>query len=125
MNRDTARSLAAGLAGTRIALGVVAYAVPSLPARPWVGAAADTVAVTVVGRALGARDVAIGAGALLARRHDAPVRGWVEAGALADAGDLVATLLSFRSLPRTGRWAVLAATLGGVAAGRLLAPAVD
>lgn len=114
------------LAAGRVALGLAAFAAPALPARPWVGAAASgTVPVTVLARGLGARDIGLGAGLLLARRHDAPTRGWVEAGALADLGDLVATLLSFRHLPRHGRWLILAITAGAVAGGRALAANVD
>jgi hypothetical protein len=69
---------------------------------------------------MGARDLALGLGAILAMRHDAPVRGWVEAGGLADAGDLAATLLAWRSLPRASRWGVAVLTAGGVVAGRLV-----
>jgi len=73
----------------------------------------------------GARDVALGAGALLALRHDAPVRGWVEAGGLADATDVVSVVLAFPRLPRTLRWMVLAVVLTAAAAASLLAPGVD
>ncbi|HEY1634672.1 MAG TPA: hypothetical protein VGF64_07940, partial [Acidimicrobiales bacterium] len=51
--------------------------------------------------------------------------GWMEAGGLADAGDLLATLLAFRSLPRFGRWTMLLAISGAVAAAGVLAPSVD
>jgi hypothetical protein len=126
VDRALARRAAGGLAAARVTLGVVAYAAPALPARPWIGdAASRTTATTVLARALGARDLGLGAGLLLAARHGAPTRGWVEAGALADLGDLVATLLSFRELPRGGRWLILAVTAGAVAAGRLLAAEVD
>lgn len=125
MDGTTARALAGGVAGSRAVLGVVAFAAPTLPARLWVGAWADGDTVRVLGRALGARDLALGLGALLALRRDAPVRGWVEAGALADAGDLVATLISFRRLPRLGRWAILAVTAGAVVTARAAAPHLD
>src|SRR5580765_6643234 len=99
----------------RVALGVTALVAPQLPARPWVGQDADRPSVRLLARALGARDVALGLGGLLAMRHDAPVRGWIEGGAFADAGDFVATLLHFRSLPRLPRWGLLAITAGSVA----------
>jgi hypothetical protein len=54
--RRGARAVAAG----RVALGLTALAWPSVPARPWVGAAADDLAARVFGRALGARDIALG-----------------------------------------------------------------
>jgi hypothetical protein len=76
-------------------------------------------------RALGARDVALGMGALVAMNREAPTRGWLEAGALADAGDVAATLLGWQSAPRFGRWLVLLAAGAGVVTGAVLAPLVD
>ena len=86
--------------------------------RPWVGAAADDLAVRVFGRALGARDLALGLGALAALQHPADhpgsARAWVAAGALSDALDVAASARSWRDLPRHGRWLV-AASAGGAA----------
>ena len=125
LSRDNARRLAFANGVARCALGVMAMTVPSVPLAPWVGRAAPGGPVRLLGRALGARDLALGLGTLLALRHDAPVRGWVEAGGLADAGDTVVTLASFRRLPRRGRWPVLAAATAGVVAARVAAGAVD
>jgi hypothetical protein len=126
VDKDRARQLAASVAWGRIALGVTAILTPSIPLRPWVGReVAWRPRAKLLARALGARDVALGLGVVLALRHDAPVRGWVEGGGLADTGDAVATLLAFRTLPRLGRWAVLGAATGAAAAARLAAPAVD
>src|SRR3954452_4215209 len=83
----------------RVGLGVVAIVAPALPARPWVGADAGRASVTTLGRALGARDVALGLGTVLAQRRGAPVRGWLEGSALADTGDVVATIIGWRSRP--------------------------
>ena len=60
------------VAAGRVALGLTALAWPSVPARPWVGAAADDLAARVFGRALGARDVALGLGALAALQRPGP-----------------------------------------------------
>lgn len=126
IGRRDARRAAGAIAAARVALGVVAYLAPTLPARPWVGAdEAARPGTRLFARTLGARDVALGLGALLALRHDSRLRGWVEAGGLADAGDTVATLLAFRSLPRRSRWAVLASTVGAAAGAAVLAPFVD
>ena len=126
VDKERARQLAVSVAWGRIALGVTAILTPSIPLRPWVGRElAWRPRAKLLGRALGARDVALGLGVILALRHDAPVRGWVEGGGLADTGDAVATLLAFRTLPRLGRWAVLGASGGAAAAARLAAPAVD
>ena len=109
---------ATAVAAGRVALGLTALAWPMVPARPWVGAGADDLAVRVFGRALGARDLALGLGALAALQHPASAPGsasaWVAAGALSDALDVAASARSWRELPRTGRWLV-AASAGGAA----------
>ena len=126
LGRDQARQAAGALAATRVAIGIVAFIVPSVPARPWVGRGeAELPAVRLFARALGSRDVALGLGALIAFREGKPMRGWVEAGGLSDAGDALATLKAFRGLPKPTRWRVLAATVGAAVAARLLAPYVD
>jgi hypothetical protein len=115
--RHGARAVAAG----RVALGLTALAWPSVPARPWVGAAADDVAARVLGRALGARDLALGLGAMAALQHPAGEPGsapaWVAAGALSDALDVAASLASWRELPRIGRWLVVASAGGAALTG--------
>jgi len=112
--RRGALTVAAG----RVALGLTALAWPAVPARPWVGASADDLAARVFGRALGARDVALGLGALAAlRRPDGEpgsAASWVAAGALSDALDVAASLASWDDLPRVTRWLV-AASAGGAA----------
>ena len=112
--RRGALTVAAG----RVALGLTALAWPAVPARPWVGASADDLAARVFGRALGARDLALGLGALaaLARpgAEPGPAASWVAAGALSVALDVAASLASWRDLPRLTRWLV-AASAGGAA----------
>jgi hypothetical protein len=109
----------------RSVLGVVALSAPVLPLTPWVGAAATDPAAKLLARALGGRDLAIGLGTLWAGRRQQPLAGWVTAAGLADAGDVAVTLGRFSSLPRYGRWAVLAAAAGGVLAAAAAAAAVD
>jgi len=120
----TARLLALAVAGGRAALGVTAIVAPDAVARPWIGDDGRGPGRSVLARALGGRDLALGLGALLAARPDGPLRGWVEAGGVADAGDVVATFLAFRHLPARGRWLVLAAAGGAVAAAALAAPSL-
>jgi hypothetical protein len=112
---------ATAVAAGRVALGVTALAWPAVPARPWVGAAADGVAARVFGRALGARDLALGLGALAALQGPAAgagsARAWVAAGALSDALDVAASLASWRELPRVTRWLVVASAGGAALAG--------
>ncbi len=109
------------VAAARVVLGLTALAWPSVPARPWVGAAADDLAARVFGRALGARDIALGLGALTAMQRPAAQRGsaraWVAAGAMSDALDVVASLSSWRELPQRGRWLVIASASGAAVTG--------
>jgi hypothetical protein len=109
------------VAAGRVALGLTALARPSVPARPWVGAAADGVAARVFGRALGARDLALGLGALGALQGVAAepesATAWVAAGALSDALDVTASLASWGELPRRSRWLVVAAAGGAALTG--------
>jgi hypothetical protein len=126
MERDQARQIAEAIALGRIAIGVVALVAPTVPLRPWVGRDfAWQPRAKLLARSLGARDLALGIGVMLALRHKAPVRGWVEGAGLADAGDTLATLLAFGKLPKGGRWLVLASAAGAVTAARLAAPVVD
>ena len=73
---------ALAVAAGRAAIGVTALAWPAAPSRPWVGAAADDLGVRVFARALGARDLALGLGALAALQgQDGSAPAWVAAGA--------------------------------------------
>jgi hypothetical protein len=126
MEKEQARQIAEAIAVGRIAIGVVALVAPTVPLRPWVGRDfAWQPRAKLLARSLGARDLALGIGVMLALRHKAPVRGWVEGAGLADAGDALATLLAFGKLPKGGRWLVLASAAGAAAAARFAAPLVD
>jgi hypothetical protein len=126
MNKEQARQLAETIAWSRIVIGAVALLAPTVPLRPWVGRDfAWQPRAKLLARSLGARDLALGLGVLLALRHDAPVRGWVEGAGVADAGDALATLLAFGKLPKATRWLVLLSAAGAAGAARLAAPAVD
>jgi hypothetical protein len=126
MNGRQARAAAVALSGLRAAIGLGVFVVPSSALAPWVGAVeAKEPVARLLGRSLGARDLALAAGALLSMRHEAPLRGWVEGGMLSDAGDVVATLALFGKLPRLWRWAVLGMTIGSVLAGLAISAAVD
>jgi len=126
MEREQARQLAETVAWSRVAIGAVALLAPTVPLRPWVGRDfAWQPRAKLLARSLGARDLALGLGVILALRHDAPVRGWVEGAGVADAGDCLATLLAFGKLPKASRWLVVLSAAGAAATARLVAPAVD
>ncbi len=113
-----AAPLGRGLAILRCAIGISALLAPSLPARPWVGREeAERTSVRLLARTLGGRDLALGLGALIAPNARKGLSTWVTLGALADAGDFLATLLTFKRLPRWSRWLVLIVTLGAALVG--------
>jgi hypothetical protein len=73
---------------------------------------------------LGWRDLALGLGTVIALDKGAPVRGWLEASAFADAGDCISALLGRKNMSQracigTLVSASIAAVLGLVLAGRL------
>lgn len=117
------RGAAVGLATGRAVLGVAAIAAPGLPARPWVGRHSTLPTAHVLARALGARDLVLGVGALRALATPGEsMAPWLAAGGLADAVDAAATFRAWSSLPPCGRWVVAgAATTGAVGTAALCA----
>lgn len=114
------------MATGRAAIGTAALVAPTTMARPWVGAAATTPASRLLARTMGGRDLALGLGCLRAlAADDAEARPWIVLGGMADAVDAAATVMAFATLPRRGRWAVLALTLGAVAVSFAVAGALS
>jgi hypothetical protein len=103
------------IAGTRAAIGSSLIAAPRLGSATWVGRPRRSAPTGVLTRAIGARDLAIGAGGL-ASRGDAR-RGWLAAGVLCDTVDLVATLIDRDELPDTAVPMVVATAGAGIALG--------
>jgi hypothetical protein len=98
-----ARDLALLNARGRMAIGALLVLAPRLIGPMWIGSGADRPVVKMMARALGARDLALGLGVAVALDRGKPVRGWLEGAALADGGDLAATLLAGDSIPRGKR----------------------
>jgi hypothetical protein len=96
-----AHVLAAGLSVNRLAFGLAYLFAPGRAGQGWIGRTANDPATQVFVRGHGARDVALGAGALatLARREPRRAGEWMSAQALADGADVAATLASRRRLP--------------------------
>jgi hypothetical protein len=103
--------LARGLAINRLSFGTGLVLAPGVWARTWIGSGATDDRAKVLARALGARDLALGAGGLLALRDgDAErARRWFAAQGLTDAIDLLATLAAGRAVPLPAR--IFAATM--------------
>lgn len=107
--------LARASAVGRIGFGVGLLARPRLLTRAWIGEDADRMGPQVLTRALGIRDLVIGAGTLAS---DEPGRRrWLAAALVADATDLVVTLAAGSALPLRGRVLVSLAAGAGVAMG--------
>jgi hypothetical protein len=111
-----ARDLAVGLAVGRIAIGVVSLLAPGLVGRAMTGREGAMGGTALFVRMVGARDLGLGLGLLLALDRGAPVRGWLEASAVVDGIDAGACLLARRHL-RTG---VFPVAVGLASAGALL-----
>lgn len=119
---DLVRTGARATAALRVVLGVAALVSPRRAAGPWVGESGASTAGTVLGRAAGARDVALGAGALVATSQGAQAeRTWWLAAAFCDALDATTTAAEWRSLPSPGRLLAGGAAVGAAALGVLAA----
>jgi hypothetical protein len=86
--------MAVGLGRGRIAIGVVSLLAPRLVGRVIIGAEPSGGGTTLFARMVGARDIGLGLGVLVALDRGAPVRGWLEASALVDGIDAAACLLA-------------------------------
>jgi hypothetical protein len=113
----TARMLALG----RGAIGVVALLVPKTVGRVFLGSIVDAPGGTAAVRTIGGRDLALGAGALIADLRGRPLRGWVEVGVLVDLLDCFVALFLGRGVPLLSRLSILIIGGGAAAAGILAA----
>ena len=109
------RTLAKALAATRVAYGVTFLVTPGLSAgTAWLGPAAALPAAKAIARGFGARDIALGTGALLALQRGEDAREWFAAQLLAELADLGATLAAADDLPKLPR--TIALTAAGASA---------
>lgn len=105
----------------RIGLGAVALAMPGRAARYWTGASGKGATAAVLGRALGGRDIVLGAGMIAAVVSGRDPLAWTAACAAADTTDGAATAAAYGRLPGGRRDAVLAASFGSAAFGTAVA----
>ena len=110
---------------TRVGVGVFGFLMPKKAVRIWIGQEAKPYPTNMLARMLAIRDAGLGIGLLTALEKDTDIRGWLEAGALCDMGDAVATLGSWSDLPGFRRLLVLAAALGTAALGMQAAAELD
>jgi hypothetical protein len=107
-------TLAMSLARCRIALGTAAVLAPRLATRMMSGRRQSEAIGPVFARMLGARDIALGLGTVIALDRGKPVRGWLEGSALADTVDCITCFLARGDL--SPRVAPAAAGFGGASA---------
>jgi hypothetical protein len=110
------RDLAVSLARGRIAIGVVSLLAPGLVGRTITGRGGSEGGTRLFVRMVGARDLGLGLGLLVALDRSAPVRGWLEASAVVDGLDAAACLLARHHI----RASVLPGAGGLATAGALL-----
>lgn len=119
--RQTALAFAAG----RGAFGAGLIAAPARLAAGWIGGDAERRPPQVAIRGLGARDVAIAGGTVVATIAGQPLRPWLAAAAACDLSDIAVTYAAGDTLP--GRARIGTVALAGVSAlaGAALIAAVD
>jgi hypothetical protein len=105
----------------RISFGAGLLVAPGMYGRTWIGAAARDPATKVFARALGARDLALGLGALATLDDPDASRRWFLGHALADGADVVATWLGRDRLPAPARAFALVMAAGSTVVGALSA----
>jgi hypothetical protein len=120
-DEDVARLLAWG----RMLLGGFALLAPRRFERMWVGDATEGTPSHMGTRGLGGRDVAIGIGILKAMEQGGRVRGWLEAGAVADASDALGTLGAWGELPKWKSALLFVLEVGAAYAGIKAAETID
>jgi hypothetical protein len=109
------------LAASRIALGTALLVAPRTVSRSWLGGAGgDPRTLGLLGRAAGARDLALGAGTLKALTDGEAARPWVVASAACDAVDAVATLAGMSRGRFTRTLLLVGVAAGGAVAGELV-----
>jgi hypothetical protein len=86
--------IAVDLGRGRIAIGVISLLAPQLVGRVITGAEPSGAGTTLFARMVGARDIGLGLGLLIALDRGASVRGWLEASAVVDGFDAAACLLA-------------------------------
>jgi hypothetical protein len=114
-----AQSLAAG----RLLFGLGMFVAPTRTTSAWLGADATRPGTVIAVRGIGAREVALSLGLLVAlRREDGEPSRWIEAAIVSDIGDATASLLGGRLSMRRLVGVVVAslAAVGGVSVRREL-----
>jgi hypothetical protein len=119
------RKLTVAFAAARGLFGVGLIVLPSRMGTSWIGPDAGRPPVQIVIRGLGARDVALAAGTILAALTNAPLRPWLVGSLGSDLTDVTSTLAVGGSLPRRARLGTVALGGASAAASAALAASAD
>ena len=114
-SRHVARTLSLG----RIGFGIALMALPERTTELWIGKQSRKPVPQMFTRAVGARDLGLGAATIAAASRRGPLRPLLLAALLADSTDLIATLVARDHLPRTAVPLVVATAGAGIALGAL------
>lgn len=107
------RILAGIISLGRFIIGAAFIANPKIMDPAWIGKQARVPGAQLLARAVGARDLTLGAGGLQAViRNDGSAQQWMAAAAVCDAVDFGATYTAGRTIPRSSRATVLAVAAG-------------
>lgn len=107
------RILAGVISLGRFVIGIAFIARPKIMDQAWIGKQARLPGPQLLARAVGARDLTLGAGGLQAViRNDGSAQQWLAAAAVADAVDFAATHSAGRAIPRSSRASVMAIAAG-------------
>jgi len=120
-----ARDVARAYGGGRVALGAALLVAPRALGRMWLGRAGAGPAGSVAMRALGVRDLVLGAIALHTLGHPDVAPRWQRTCAAVDAVDLAATAAARPALPPVGSALVMAVAGTGAIIGAWLGEALD
>lgn len=111
--------------GIRVAIGAGLVLAPSLSARLWAGKAGDTPTGRMFARAIGGRDVVLGALLVKAVQDGEKHDHLLQLGIAADVVDVLGALLMGKELGRSRRLLVPLAAGGVAATGYLAGKAID
>ncbi|MFL5264788.1 MAG: hypothetical protein ACJ79L_20490 [Anaeromyxobacteraceae bacterium] len=120
-----ARILATSVLALRVAYGAALIAAPARLTRRWLGSAVEGDPTRVALRGLGAREVLLHAGGLVATLRGDAVRPWLAASVAGDVSDIAATAAGRRGLPGGAAPATLAVAGASALLSVAVAAAVD
>jgi hypothetical protein len=116
--------LALTLSRARLAIGAAAVLTPGLAVRALSGRG-KTGIEPLLARMLGARDMTLGLGVVIALDRGAPVRGWLEAAAVSDAADCISALLGRSRMSRYAFGPTVGLAAGSALLGAYLSRRLD